>query len=84
MKGLGNITAIPQTGFTIPSSYNTTDVACEVGHGYVVKFEPINNLDTPAVYVRLYVEESIISTDGGIMGAKVKYQYPFEPATAEN
>jgi hypothetical protein len=30
-------------------------------------------------YIRLYVVEPIISTDGGIMGAKIKYQYPFNP-----
>ncbi|MDL2262152.1 BACON domain-containing protein [Bacteroidales bacterium OttesenSCG-928-I21] len=78
MKGLGNITNIPQTGFTTPQSDNKS-VACETGHGYVVKYEG-GKLESP-VYVRLYVEEAIISTSGGIMGAKVKYQYPFEPTT---
>ena len=74
MKGLGNITQIPNSGFTVPY-YENISVACEAGHGYVIKFE---NTDFE-LYVRLYVVESIVSTNGGIMGAKVKYQYPFEP-----
>ena len=77
MKGLGNIINIPQNGYTIPQQLNST-VACEEGHGYVVKFE---THDYPSLYVRLYVVESIISTSGGVMGAKVKYQFPFEPTS---
>jgi hypothetical protein len=81
MKGLGNITSIPSIGFTIPSRRNST-VACEAGHGYVVKFEERDATGEviKVVYIRLYVVEPIVSTLGGIMGAKVKYQYPFEPA----
>lgn len=30
-------------------------------------------------YIRLYVEDYVTNTSGGIMGAKVKYQYPFYP-----
>ena|GEM_PF-993969 len=71
MKGLGNITNIPQTGFTTPQ-YSTTTVACEEGHGYVINFGG-------SMCVRLYMEESIINTAGGVMGAKVKYQFPFAP-----
>jgi hypothetical protein len=80
MKGLGNITSIPSTGgFTTPSHLND-EVACETGHGYVMKFDRGNDVVTEKiVYVRLYVVESIVSTSGGIMGAKVKYQYPFNP-----
>jgi len=77
MQGLGNITNIPQTGFTVPTSSNTT-VACEEGHGYVIKFE---RQGSASLYVRLYDVESIISTSGGVMGAKVKYQFPFTPTT---
>jgi hypothetical protein len=76
MSGLGNITKIPTSGFTIPEGSNYS-VACEVGHGYVVKFEREDGQYTD--YLRLYVVESIVDTGGGIMGAKVKYQYPFEP-----
>jgi hypothetical protein len=77
MKGLGNIANIPQTGYSSPQYSNTT-VACESGHGYVVKFEIPRDGFYSLHYVRLYVVEPIISTLGGIMGAKVKYQYPFE------
>lgn len=71
MKGLGNITQIPQAGFSSPARANYF-IACESGHGYVIKFGS-------GTYVRLYVVESLVSTAGGIMGAKVKYQYPFVP-----
>jgi hypothetical protein len=76
MSGLGNITKIPTSGFTAPRSRNTS-VACEEGHGYVIKLEYSSGSNP--IYVRLYVVESIVSTTGGIMGAKVKYQCPFEP-----
>jgi hypothetical protein len=76
MKGLGNIQSIPQTGYNNPQDDNKT-VACESEHGYVVKFEG-GDLPTPQ-YVGLYVVEPIVNTSGGIMGAKVKYKYPFEP-----
>ncbi|MDR0737599.1 MAG: hypothetical protein LBF39_00840 [Prevotellaceae bacterium] len=76
MKGLVNITSIPSTGYTIAASSNAS-VACESGHGYVVKFEVayfdgyklINTVD---IDVRLYVVEPIVR-DGDIIGAKVKY-----------
>jgi len=78
MNGLGNIKSIPQSGFTKPARENSS-VACEVGHGYVVKIEPDENFAPIYTYARLYVVEAIVSTSGGIMGAKIKYQYPFVP-----
>jgi hypothetical protein len=80
MKGLGNITSIPSTGYTTPTYAHRGDesVACEAGHGYVVKFEIFSNnpnLNREPIYTRLYVVEPIVSTVGGIMGAKVKYYY---------
>jgi len=76
-KGLGNITTIPHTGFTVLDRGNTS-VACQNGHGYVVQFIPESYIgDT--TYLRLYVVSSLVSTGGGIMGATVKYQYPFNP-----
>jgi len=41
----------------------------------VIKFEREGNY--APLYVRLYVVEPIISTLGGVMGAKVKCQFPF-------
>ena len=76
VNGLGNITQIPLSGFSFPIGDNK-GVACETGHGYIIKMQHFNNGDV--VYIRLYVVEKIISTSGGVMGAKVKYQYPFEP-----
>ena len=83
MNGLGNITKIPSSGFSQPISYTSNTTACEVGHGYVVKMHIKRDnswgLPEKIIYVRLFVVESIVNTSGGIMGAKVKYQYPFEP-----
>jgi len=77
MKGLGNITNNPTTGFTVPAWENTA-VACQSGHGYVVKFEkPF----AATQYVRLYVAEPITSFGSSIIGAKVKYLYKFEETT---
>jgi hypothetical protein len=76
---LGNIAIIPSTGFTVPAGENNS-VVCEPGHGYVVKFEGgVYPLDI--IYVRLYVTEYIVNATGNIVGAKVKYQYPFKPAS---
>jgi len=76
LPGLGSVTEIPATGFTVLVKHNKS-VACEQGHGYVVHFYNYNTMTSE--YVRLYVVEPIISTAGGIMGAKVKYQTPFNP-----
>ena len=48
------------------------NVACEVGHGYIMRF--FRWQPNSIVYVRLYVVEKLVSTSGGIMGAKIKYQ----------
>ena len=68
--GLGDIKSIPNSGFI-------NRVACEEGYGYVVKIE--NTKTQKIFYARVFVIESIVSTEGGIMGAKMKYQYPFNP-----
>ncbi len=70
VSGLGSINKIPTLGYA-PTA------ACEKGHGYVIKCE-INGQQEVS-YARLYIVEPIISTGGGIMGAKVKYQYPWNP-----
>lgn len=72
VPGLGSITKHPNLG----SSGWTTINGCEVGHGYVIRC-------TNGKYIRLYVAELITSTHytnyGAIVGAKLRYQYPFEP-----
>lgn len=62
VKGLGNISAIPTTGWA-------DQMSVIPGNGYVVY---CNNQ-----YYRIYVVDDIVSTSGGIMGADIKYQKPF-------
>lgn len=78
MEGLGYITDIPQTGYTTPQT-STTAIACETGHGYVIKFESAVLSSAAPQYVRLYVAESLINASGNTMGKKVQYEYPFDP-----
>ncbi len=68
MKGLGNITKAPSNGWARP-------VSVQKGHGYIAQ---LGN----GPYMRIYVNEFTESTSGGIIGAKVKYQYPFIPENA--
>ena len=65
VNGLGNVSTIPTTGWT-------NEVAVVPGNGYVAY------LDNRDMFVRIYVIDYISSTGGGIMGADVKYQYPFK------
>lgn len=64
MKGLGNVTYIPTTGWA-------SSCAVIPGHGYVVCYSYEKK------FMRLYVEEYVTSTLGEILGARVKYQTPF-------
>ena len=75
VRGLGDITKIPTSGF---STRPGNSIACEVGHGYIIKYTS-GRMTAPVYYVRLYVVEDIVNTSGGIFGTKVKYQHPFEP-----
>ncbi|MDR1895400.1 MAG: hypothetical protein LBR10_01250 [Prevotellaceae bacterium] len=78
MRGLGDIVAIPSTGFTAPAGENTS-IVCKPGHGYLVSFNAnYQYIRNCIIYVRIYVVESVVNITGGITGAKVKYQYPFE------
>lgn len=65
VSSLGSITKIPTSGYV-------EETSVEIGYGYVIR---ANN----ATYARLYVVDWVLSTGGGILGAKVKYQYPFIP-----
>lgn len=62
VKGLGNVSAIPTTGWA-------DQMSVIPGNGYVAY---CNNQ-----YYRIYVVDDIVSTSGGIMGADIKYQKPF-------
>lgn len=42
------------------------------GYGYVFKYYPSG-------YIRIYVVDAIIGTNGGILGYNIKYQAPFVP-----
>lgn len=68
MKGLGNVTAIPQDGWNY-------SVAVNPGEGYVVRYK--RYYDSQAIYARLYVVSEIAGTSGGIIGYTIKCQAPF-------
>lgn len=68
MKGLGNVTAIPQDGWN-------RSVAVNPGDGYVVRYK--GYYDSQAIYARLYVVSEIAGTSGGIIGYTIKCQAPF-------
>lgn len=71
MKGLGNVTAIPQDGW---NSY----VAVNPGEGYVVRrINHYNYSDEQYSYARLYVVSAIAGTSGGVIGYTIKCQAPF-------
>lgn len=69
MKGLGNVTAIPQDGWN-------RSVAVNPGDGYVVRCEEYYG-STQYIYARLYVVSEIAGTSGGIIGYTIKCQAPF-------
>lgn len=68
IKGLGNVTAIPQDGW---NDY----VAVNSGEGYAVRLRGENNIR----YARLYVVSEIAGTSGGIIGYTIKCQALFAP-----
>ncbi|WP_455512847.1 DUF5036 family protein [Leyella stercorea] len=74
MKGLGNVTAIPQDGW---NSY----VAVNPGEGYVVRHEIYDSYSYQYKYsyARLYVVSAIAGTSGGVIGYTIKCQAPFVP-----
>jgi hypothetical protein len=76
MRGLGNINLHPAYSEYVDLGEYSKSTACEAGHGYVVWFSSSAS-GGRTVYVRLYVVEKLLNTKGGIIGARVKYQYPF-------
>ncbi|GHV49775.1 hypothetical protein FACS1894181_09460 [Bacteroidia bacterium] len=72
MKGIGNITKIPASGWA-------NKVAVVPGYGYVGRYNLYNVMPYNYVrvsYFRLYVVDYIESTSGGVIGADVKYLSP--------
>lgn len=68
IKGLGNVTAIPQDGWN-------SSVAVNPGEGYVVGYMDYGLIR----YARLYVVSEIAGTSGGVIGYTIKCQAPFVP-----
>ena len=73
MKGLGNVTYVPQEG------WNST-VAVTPGEGYVARCCNYYDGGIQYAYARLYVVSEIVGTSSGVIGYKVKCQAPFELA----
>jgi len=67
VAGLGNIVDIPMAGWK-------SKAAVIQGDGYVIRW--INQDER--CYARVYVVDYMQSTGGGVMGATVKYQCPFQ------
>jgi len=65
VKGLGNIKTIPSSGWA-------NEVAVQPGYGYVITGS--NGYSNKSHNARVYVKDWIVSTDGGIIGAIIKYQ----------
>lgn len=67
VKGLGNVSYIPKYGWNY-------QMRVTPGSGYVVYRA---NEGTEGKFYRIYVERYITDTNGGIIGADIKYQAPF-------
>ena len=77
LKGLGNVTAIPQDGWN-------RSVAVNPGEGYVARLVSGYYDDYVSgsyaytyTYARLYVVSEITGTSGGVIGYTIKCQAPF-------
>ena len=64
VKGLGNVSYIPTTGWA-------SKVSVRSGNGYVACYPY-------GFFYRIFVEKEIVGTTGGIIGYDVKYQAPFK------
>lgn len=68
VKGIADIKSVPNSGWA-------KRTAIVPGNGYVAKA----SYDGKIAYGRFYVVDFITSTDGGIIGAIVKYQEDWQP-----
>ena len=79
VKGLGNITKIPASDCTnIGLGKFELSFSYDAGYGYVIKTNDDFVLSSPT-YVRMYIVGPVVNSEGDIIGAKIKYQYPFVP-----
>ena len=69
VSGLSGVVQAPRNGWA-------TSAAVVPGTGYVLRFKNPNTEKN--YYMRLYVVDYITNTSGGIIGATVKYQCPWE------
>ena len=69
VKGLGNISYVPTTGWA-------NKVALRAGCGYVAC--QYSYWHKEPTFYRIYVSDYVVNETGGIIGADVKYQKPFE------
>lgn len=76
VDGLGSVTFIPTAGWA-------EAVAVIQGNGYIARNTTESYIDGDVYYnynyARMYVVDYIIGTNNDIIGATVKYQYPFLP-----
>lgn len=70
MKGLGNVTVIPQYGWN-------ASIAVNPGDGYVARYHYSDYYYSRDNYARLYVVSEIVGTAGNVIGYTVKCQAPF-------
>ena len=63
VKGLGNVSTIPTTGWA-------EQMSVIAGNGYVAYGN--------SQFYRIYVVSDIVATTGGVIGADIKYQKPFK------
>lgn len=68
VKGLGNVSAIPQSGWS-------ERISVIPGNGYVAAHYDYYYQHT--TYYRIYVSEYVTNVAGGVIGAEIKYQKPF-------
>lgn len=69
VQGLSSVRNVSSVGWG-------SNVLVQPGYGYVLRELLRGSIYR---YARLYVEDYVTTTSGGIMGAKIKYQYPFYP-----
>lgn len=78
VKGLNKITSIPQSGWV-------DEMAAQPGNGYVIRnqLRHGNHGFNEFIYARVYVEDWLVSTTGGIIGVTLRYEdnWKREPIT---